>query len=94
MNANYDRNRIQNTLAKNLLRIMGDNGMTIPELASACEVTPSSMKQLLAGQQFVSSRVLAGLCNALCVTPAMLFEVCDASPEEEPNAEESSPIEG
>lgn len=93
MNANYDRTRIQNTLAKNLLRIMGDNGMTVPELAAACEVTPSSMKQLLSGQQFVSSRVLAGLCNTLCVTPAMLFEVCDANPEEEPN-EESSPVEG
>ena len=92
MNANYDRTRIQNTLAKNLLRIMGDNGMSVPELAAACEVTPSSMKQLLAGQQFVSSRVLAGLCNALCVTPAMLFEVCDANPEEEPD-EESSPVE-
>ena len=93
MEATYDRNRIQTTLARNLLRIMGENGMSVPELACACEVTPSSMKQLLAGQQFVSSRVLAGLCNALCCTPAMLFEVCDAEPEEEPN-EESSPIEG
>lgn len=71
--SNYNRTKIQQILARNTLRYMGENGVSVPELASACEVTPSSMKQLLAGQQFISSRTLANICNALSVTPDMLF---------------------
>ena len=58
MNATYDRTKIQNTLARNLLRIMGENGMSVPELAYACEVTPSSMKQLLASSVFSSGSAM------------------------------------
>lgn len=71
--SNYNRTKIQQILARNTLRYMGENGVSVPELASACEVTPSSMKQLLAGQQFISSRTLANICNALSITPDMLF---------------------
>lgn len=71
--SNYNRAKIQQILARNTLRYMGENGVSVPELASACEVTPSSMKQLLAGQQFISSRTLANICNALSITPDMLF---------------------
>ena len=87
--SNYNRTKIQQILARNTLRYMGENGVSVPELASACEVTPSSMKQLLAGQQFISSRTLANICNALSVTPDMLFadsgvdNAKDAEPDEE-----------
>lgn len=86
--SNYSRTKIQQILARNTLRYMGENGVSVPELASACEVTPSSMKQLLAGQQFISSRVLANICNALSVTPDMLF--VDSGVD---NAEDAEPDE-
>ena len=71
--AKYDRLKIQQILARNILRHMGENGISVPELAAGCDVTASSMKQLLAGQQFVSSRTLATICEVLHVTPDMLF---------------------
>lgn len=86
--SNYNRTKIQQILARNTLRYMGENGVSVPELASACEVTPSSMKQLLAGQQFISSRTLANVCNALSVTPDMLFVDSGAD-----NAEDAEPDE-
>lgn len=71
--AKYDRLKIQKILARNILYHMGENGMSVTELAVGCDVTVSSMKQLLAGLQFVSSRTLATICEVLHVTPDMLF---------------------
>lgn len=70
----YDRTYVQSILAFNILRQMEEKKVTVYALADACEVTPTSIKQLIASEQFVSSRVLAAICNYLEVTPADLFK--------------------
>lgn len=73
-NRNYDRNYMQSILAFNLMRQMEEKKVTVPELAQACDVTTSSIKQLLAGDQFVGARVLSEICNYLQTNPASLFQ--------------------
>lgn len=70
----YDRNYVQSILSFNLMRQMEEKKATVPELASACEVTTSSIKQLLASEQFVGARVLSCICNYLDTTPEELFK--------------------
>lgn len=70
----YDRTYVQSILAFNILRQMEEKRVTVYALADACEVTPTSIKQLIASEQFVSSRVLAAICNYLETTPAELFK--------------------
>lgn len=70
----YDRTYVQSILALNILRQMEEKRVTVYALADACEVTPTSIKQLIASEQFVSSRVLAAICNYLETTPAELFK--------------------
>lgn len=73
-NRQYDRTYVQSILAFNILRQMEEKKITVYALADACEVTPTSIKQLIASEQFVSSRVLAAICNCLETTPAELFK--------------------
>lgn len=70
----YDRTYVQSILAFNILRQMEEKKITVYTLADACEVTPTSIKQLIASEQFVSSRVLAAICNCLETTPSELFK--------------------
>ena len=70
----YDKNYIQSILAFNILRQMEEKRVTVYALADACDVTPASIKQLIASEQFISSRVLSAICNYLDVTPAELFK--------------------
>ena len=73
----YDKNYVQSILAFNILRQMEEQKVTVYTLADACEVTPTSIKQLIASEQFISSRVLAAICNYLETTPAELFKERD-----------------
>lgn len=70
----YDRNYMQSLLAFNIMRQMEDKKVTVHELAIACEVTTSSIKQLIAGEQFIGARVLSSICNYLEVSPDELFK--------------------
>lgn len=70
----YDKNYVQSILSFNILRKMEEQRVTVYALADACEVTPTSIKQLIASEQFISSRVLAAICNYLDTTPAELFK--------------------
>lgn len=70
----YDKNYVQSILSFNILRKMEEQKVTVYALADACEVTPTSIKQLIASEQFISSRVLAAICNYLDTTPSELFK--------------------
>ena len=74
---------MQEILAFNVLRRMEELGVTIPQLAEACEVSVTNIRLLMQGEQFISARVLACVCNALNVSPCDLFK-------ELPHAEETS----
>lgn len=79
----YDRLYIQSLLAFNIVCKMEEKRVSVQELADACEVTTSSIKQLINCDQFVSARVLASICNCLKTTPSELFK-------ERKNAEKSA----
>lgn len=74
MNEDYNKKRIEEILAFNILNRMEETGVTIPQLAEACEVTPTNIRLLIQGEQFVGSRVFACICNTLKTTPAELFK--------------------
>lgn len=72
----FNRENVQNILAYNLLQLMEEKQVSIPELATYCDVTIANIKQLLKGEQFLSARVLSLICNKLEVKPSDLF-ACD-----------------
>lgn len=73
MEKEFDGSAIRQIVGKNVLLYMRKFGYCAAQLASLLDCTRGNITALVSGRQFVSARLLAGLCNVFSVTPDKFF---------------------